>query len=238
MLALVGLDPSGAASYDFYVDGTAERGWQEHEVPDALPDEAQAIQVGSISSWLHPGAGLISQLVVREHHRGAVLISFDPNLRPALVQDPGVARACVEQVAGLAHVVKVSAEDLRWLFPMTDPDDSARRWAHRGPALVVLTDGAEGARAYRPGRPAHSLPAHDVPVVDTVGAGDAFTAGLLVALSDRGRLHTQGLDDIGDDELGRILATAGMVAALTCSRSGADPPTRAELEAAFPASRR
>ncbi|MGI8626951.1 MAG: carbohydrate kinase family protein [Geodermatophilaceae bacterium] len=233
MLAVVGLDASGTASYDFYIDGTAERGWQRHELPDPLPDQAQALHVGSISSWLAPAGALVSELVVREHHRGAVLISFDPNLRPVLIEDPGHARACVERVLVVAQLIKVSVEDLRWLYPQQDPGASAQRWAHTGPALVVLTAGANGARAYRPGRPAYPVSARDVSVVDTVGAGDAFTAGLLAALADRGRLHRHGLDDLDDGELDAILSSAALVAALTCARAGADPPSRAERDAAL-----
>ncbi|MDQ4036920.1 MAG: carbohydrate kinase [Actinomycetota bacterium] len=233
MLAVVGLDESGTASYDFYVDGTAERGWQRHEFPDPLPEKSQALHVGSISSWLPPAAGLLSELVVREYHRGTVLISFDPNLRPDLIRDAGHARACVEQVLLVAQLVKVSVEDLHWLYPRQDPDEAARRWANAGPALVVLTDGANGARAHRPGQPVHPVSARDVSVVDTVGAGDAFAAGLLAALADRGRLHRHGLDDLDDADLDAILGGAALVSALTCARAGADPPNRAERDAAL-----
>jgi len=232
-LAVVSLDSAGTAGYDFYVEGTADWGWQPRELPDPLPDDIGALHIGSISSWLRPAAGLIAELVARESQRGAVLLSFDPNLRPALVHEPASARAFVEHLAQVAHLVKVSVEDLRWLYPLADPDATARSWAHAGPALVVLTDGVHGVRAYRPRRPAHSLPAHEVSVVDTVGAGDAFTAGLLSALADRDRLHRHGLDDLGDAELGDILASAGLVAALTCTRIGADPPSREERDAAL-----
>ncbi len=231
-LAVVGLDASGTATYDFYVDGTAECGWQRSDLPNPLPDQAQALHVGSISSWLSPAAGLISGLVVREYHRGRVLISFDPNLRPGLIEDPGGARACVEHVMRVVQLIKVSVEDLRWLYPQQDPDASARQWAQAGPALVVLTDGSHGSRAYRCGQPARTTSAPDVRVVDTVGAGDAFTAGLLAALADRNRLHRGGLDDLDDGELGAVLSSAALVAALCCTRSGADPPTRAERDAA------
>lgn len=231
-LAVVGLDASGTATYDFYVDGTAECGWQRSELPDPLPDRAQALHVGSISSWLSPAAGLISELVVREYRRGKVLISFDPNLRPVLIEDPGGARACVEHVMRVAQLIKVSIEDLSWLYPQHDPDASARRWAQAGPALVVLTDGARGARAYRPGQPARTTSAPDIRVIDTVGAGDAFTAGLLAALADRNLLHRHGLDDLDNGDLDAVLSSAALVAALSCTRAGADSPTREERDAA------
>lgn len=232
MLAVVSLDASGTATYDFYVDGTAECGWQRSELPDPLPYQALALHVGSISSWLSPAAGLISELVVREYTRGKVLICFDPNLRPGLIEDSGNVRACVEHVLRLTQLIKVSVDDLSWLYPQQDPDASARRWAAAGPSLVVLTDGAQGARAYRPGRPALTTSAPDVRVVDTVGAGDAFTAGLLTALADRNRLHRHGLEDLDNGELDAVLSSAALVAALGCTRAGADPPTREERDAA------
>ncbi len=106
----------------------------------------------------------------------------------------------------------------------------SRRAERGGPALVVITDGGNGARAYRPGRSAISLPGGQVSVVDTVAAGDAFTAGLLAALADRGRLHSRGLDDLAESELGAVLTSAGLVAALSCTRPGADPPSRRERD--------
>ena len=232
-LAAVNLDSAGTATYDFYVQGTADWGWQASELPDPLPEPVQALHLGSIASWRAPSAGPIAELVVREHQRGAVLISFDPNLRPALVEDPGGTRARIEQLVQVAHLVKVSVEDLSWLYPVEDPDAAAQRWGHAGPSLVVLTDGAAGARAYRDDRPACAIPACVMPVVDTVGAGDAFAAGLLAALAERDLLSPSGLGEVADSELEAILASAEVVAALTCTRAGADPPSRAERDAAL-----
>lgn len=242
LLALLSLDSAGDADYDFYVDGTAESGWQRAELPDPLAENVGALHVGSIASWRVPSADLIAELVLREHRRGAVLISFDPNLRPALVEDPVGTRARIEQLVALVDLVKVSAGDLDWLYPGEQPDAAARRWARAGPALVVLTEGAHGVRAYRADRPDRadrldrpgmSVPAHEVSVVDTVGAGDAFTAGLLAALAERSRLSPQGLTELTDAELEAVLANAGMVAALNCTKPGADPPSRAERDAAL-----
>lgn len=176
------------------------------------------------------GGELIAEMVVREYRRAAVLISFDPNLRAGLVIDSDNTRAHVEELVSAVHIVKVSVEDLRQLYPQVDPDAVALRWSAAGPALVVITDGANGARAYRPGRSAIPLPVCQVSVVDTVGAGDAFTAGLLAALADRGRLHRRGLDDLAESELAAVLTSAGLVAALSCTRPGADPPSRRERD--------
>lgn len=232
-LAVVGVDASGAAEYDFYVDGTADSGWRATELPDPLPLATRVLHVGSIASWRAPATDAITELVTREHERGAVLITFDPNLRPALVQDAARTRARVEQLVTLAHVVKVSAEDVGWLYPGEPPDATAQRWSQTGPELVVLTDGPNDVRAFRRGQLATSLPVPDVSVVDTVGAGDAFTAGLLAALADANRLTPHELREIDVAGLDALLDSATMVAALTCGRSGADPPTRSERDAAL-----
>ncbi|MBA3339600.1 MAG: carbohydrate kinase [Geodermatophilaceae bacterium] len=228
-IAVVSLDPAGTASYEFYVEGTTESGWQESELPDRLPPADRGLHIGSIASWREPAAALIADLAVREHNRGVALISFDPNLRPALVEDR--SRARVEDLVEVAHLVKVSVEDLRWLYPGEDPDVTALRWSTLGPGLVVLTDGADRVRAYRPRRVVRALPATTISVLDTVGAGDAFSAGLLAALAERGRLCAHGLDGLEDVELDAMLTSAGLVAAITCTRAGADPPNRAERDA-------
>lgn len=232
-LAVVSFDPAGAPSYDFYVDGTAEQRWVRGDLPDRLPEQARALHIGSIASWRAPAAGLITDLVVREKQRAAVLISFDPNLRPALVDDPVASGARIERLVGLAHLVKASAEDLHWLYPGEDPKAAAQRWVERGPALVVLTDGSGDIRAHRPGRAASDVPASRGRIVDAVGAGDAFAAGMLAALADRDRLSPEGLAHLGDAELQAVLSSAAVVAALTCSRQGADPPTREERDNAM-----
>lgn len=232
-LAVVSLNPVGGAVYDFYVEGTAEAGWQSSEPPAQLPAETQVLHVGSLSSWRTPAADVIAALVTREHERGAVLISFDPNLRPALVRDTDGIPTRVERLVAKAHVVKVSAEDIACLYPDEPPDSVARRWSATGPALVVLTAGSSAVRAYRSGTLACTLPAYDVVVVDTVGAGDAFTAGLLAALAEQNQLGPDQIRDIEEHDLMAALNSAGIVAALTCGRTGADPPTRAERDAAL-----
>lgn len=231
-LAVVSLN-AGAAEYDFYVDGTADSGWRASELPDPLPAETLALHVGSIASWRAPATDAIIELVTREYERGAVLISFDPNLRPALVEHDGSTRARVEQLATLSHLIKVSAQDLAWLYPGDPPATAAGHWSQTGPEMVVLTDGPKEVRAFRGGRSVASLPAPAVSVVDTVGAGDAFTAGLLAALNERNRLTRNEIRDLDNETLAAVLASAGMVAALTCGRSGADPPTRSERDTAM-----
>ena len=135
----------------------------------------------------------------------------------------------------LAHVVKVSDEDLAWLCPGEDVTEIARAWVELGPGLVVVTLGSEGALAVRPGvRDVVRRPTPAIALVDTVGAGDTFTAGLLHALHRHDALGADPLARLAaltDEALGEVLVRAARAAALNCTREGCDPPTRDELDA-------
>ncbi|MCW2742124.1 MAG: Sugar kinase, ribokinase [Blastococcus sp.] len=241
-LAVVGLAPDGSADYGFHVLGAADWQWTDDELGRALPDQTAILHVGSISSWTAPGADAIARLVERLHAAGTALISVDPNIRPMLAEGPvgatlgnsaDVVRERLDRLVAQADVVKVSAEDLAWLEPGTrDLDTAARRWAERGPALVLLTDGGAPLRIARPGRPVLHWTIPRVTVADTVGAGDSLAAGLLAGLLDEGVLTRAALAGLPDEPLLRLVDDAALVAALNCTRVGADPPTRAEVTAA------
>ena len=234
-LAVVNVDDKGAAAYDFYVQGTADWQWRPEELPAELPAAATVLCTGSLAVALEPGASVLRSLLHRERERGAVTIVVDPNVRPALLGSPREARRLVEKLVALADVVKASEEDLHWLAPGEQPADVARTWAGLGPALIVVTRGESGAYAVSAGGAAVTVPTRPVGVVDTVGAGDAFTAGLIDGLRLAGLLGRAArgrLSALDETTLTAVLDRAGLVAALTCGRSGADPPTAAELTAA------
>ena len=222
-LAVVSLDANAQASYDFYHQGTADWQWTVAET-SRIPADTAVLHLGSVASWTPPGDQHIHTAVSRLHHGGQVLISYDPNVRPALLGDPGRARTLIERTVADAHVVKASRDDVEWLYP-SGLEHAATRWLALGALLVVVTDGADGAHAFRSGRPPLSRPGRKAAVVDTVGAGDAFTAGLLSALVRR-NLHTPELLALASDPgLAATLEDAILVSALTCERTGADPPT-------------
>jgi fructokinase len=177
------------------------------------------------------GASRIVDLLARVAAGGHTTISYDPNVRMARLGPVEAGRAAVERVVALAHLVKVSAEDLAWLYPGEEPVAAATRWAAAGPELVVVTLGPDGAVALGPDRRAVHRDAPPVDLVDTLGAGDAFSAGLLGALAERGALGRGGAGLAGLD-LPAVLDRACLVAALTCARPGADPPTLAEVAGA------
>ena len=231
-LAVVELAADGSASYSFHTVGAADWQWTPQELAGAWPADTRNVHVGSISSWTPPGSDAIADLVRRVRAEGRALVSFDPNVRPSLMTDEDAIRARIEDLRRTADVVKVSAEDLAWLEPGADLDEAAVRWAAEGPALVVVTDGGDTLRAARPdGALLHRTPPR-VDVVDTVGAGDSLAAGLFAGLVRTDVLTRDQPVALPEAELAALLDDAALVAALACTRAGADPPTLAELEAA------
>jgi fructokinase len=217
---------AGVASYDFRID------WDVRSLP-ALPIETRCLHTGSLATVLPPGDEAVVDLVRRERERGRVTVSYDPNVRPALLGDAERARPGIETLVALSDVVKASDEDLHWLYPETSDEDVAHKWLASGPALVIVTLGGDGVFAVTP---SHEIrrPAVPVDMVDTVGAGDSFTSGLLDGLGRAGLVGGERRDAMAatdEETLVSILDRAALVAAITCSRPGADPPTRSELDA-------
>ena len=230
-LAVVHLDEHGRASYGFYLEATSAAALTTGDLP-ALPDGAALhVSLGAIGLAHEPAGHCLGRLLADA--RGQRVTILDPNVRPVVFdQAGGVAAyaARMDEVVAGVDLVKVSDEDLLTLHADdTDPLEVARRWAAGGPALVVVTRGPDGATAVRAGRPDVEVPGEDVEVVDTVGAGDAFTAGLLAWLDEHDRLTRPALDALDDEAIAAALRFARRVAAITCTRAGADPPRRDQL---------
>lgn len=230
-LAVVSLDPQGRAAYDFYRDGTADWQWTDEEIT-RIPADTAVLHFGSLASWLPPGDQRIAGLARRMRGRGDVLVTYDPNVRPGLLGDPGHGRAMVERGVRIAHMVKASEEDVAWLYPDHGVADVARGWLALETSVVIITRGAEGADAYLADGSQIRRPSRPIAVADTVGAGDSFTAGLISSLIRLGR-HTPGtLARCPATEMTSALDDAMAVAALNCQRVGNDPPRRTDLTAA------
>ncbi|MPV39046.1 carbohydrate kinase family protein [Georgenia subflava] len=216
------LDDAGGATYDFDLE------WAP---PTPEPtSQPRILHTGSIAAVLEPGAQTVTAAV--EKYRGSATISYDPNVRPPLMGEAEQTRGVVEGLVARADVVKVSDEDLAWLVPGAEPLDVAREWLRTGPALVVVTRGAQGAWAAAADGTELTAAAREVEVVDTVGAGDSFMAGILDGLWSAGLLgadRRQALREIDAGTLQGVLDRASTIAAITVSREGANPPTRAEL---------
>ncbi len=222
-VVLEGKEPS----YAFYGTGAADTLLEPADLP-AQVATSTVLHFGSISLLQNPTSRTIISLV--EKLRGQVLLSFDPNIRPSLVRDEPAYRRTLEQMCAAADIVKMSATDARWWAPERALPELAADILALGPALVVITQGADGAYA-RTARVQAQAPAPVVRVVDTVGAGDAFTAAMLFTLIEQrvtSRATAETLDARG---LQATIAVATAAGALTCTRAGADPPRREELDA-------
>ena len=223
-LALVA--PGTAASgprYAFYLRGTAYDG--HPPLPSHWPPSIVHLHTGSIAAL--DGASGIATLLALRAARGHSSTSFDPNIRPVILPERDSVLPLVEERVGLSTFVRASEEDLQWLYPDRAPEASAAEWATLGPQFVILTRGAAGAQAFI-GADQISVAAPRVEVVDTIGAGDSFTAALIAAMLDDRALGPEAPAPTLDG-VRRWLEFACKVAAITSSRKGADPPRRSEL---------
>lgn len=232
-LAIVAVGADGGPAYDFRVAGTADWQWREAELGGALDGAVLALHTGSLAATTAPGAAAIRSLLERARPRAT--LSYDPNCRPLLMGAPEQVRPQIEALVGLADVVKVSSEDLAWLLPGQPPEQTLADWLARGPALVAVTLGGAGVLALSRQSGLLRRPGRAISVVDTVGAGDSFMSALLAGLYRRGLLgaaRREALRAIDTATLATVLDEAVAASAITCTRAGANPPTRAELEAA------
>ncbi|MFJ5049159.1 carbohydrate kinase [Streptomyces sp. NPDC088719] len=223
--AAVTLDGAGQASYAFDVSWTL--------APVAVEPAPVHVHTGSIGAVAEPGSTTVLDLV--RAARATATVSYDPNVRPALMGDHAAAVRRVEECVGLSDLVKASDEDLEWLYPGEEPERVAARWLERGPAVVLVTRGGAGALAVLPGGRI-TVGAPPVDVVDTVGAGDAFMSGTLHALAAHGLLGPGGRDRlhaVDRDVVTDVLRHAVASAAVTVSRAGANPPGADELREAL-----
>ena len=229
-LAMADVDRYGHADYRFVIDGTSAPNLTPQMVPTSFAPDVNALHVGTLGLVFEPVATTLAGVVEREH--GKLLVMVDPNIRPsALLAEGRVGagsgyRARLDRVIAQSTIVKASDADVTWLYPDLDLPSAARVLLASGPRLVVVTLGAEGAFAVQSeGEVQVAAPA--VKVVDTIGAGDAFGAALLTWLRDHLRLSPDLHLERG--ELEDALEFACLVASITCTRAGADPPHRADL---------
>lgn len=223
--ARVGED--GLAEYQFSVAGTSAPHLTRDMIPAELSPEINALHLGTLGLVLQPMASTLTELVRREDPRRLVML--DPNIRPALDAGPQY-RQRLNWFISQSTVVKASADDLKWLYPEMDHVAAAERILNAGVRAVLVTLGAAGAYGTTSsGRV--SVPAVPVQVVDTIGAGDAFGAAVLAWLYDRDLLDPEL--SLSTEDLESLLQFSCMAAALTCTRSGAEPPWRSELQSAL-----
>ena len=218
--AIVTLDENGSATYEFIIEDTATFDFSEDWLPDAYKHKPSLLHIGTLATVVEPGASALFDWALGISELAPIV--YDPNIRPAVISNRDQYRESVEKWVGISAVVKVSDDDLAWLYPGEDPIEIAKRWVDSGVAVVVITKGSEGLI----GVTEHgvvSAPGVQVEVVDTIGAGD--TVGAVIAEA----ITTYGLDELHGAALLVALEKAAQAAAITCSRKGAEPPTAREL---------
>jgi fructokinase len=224
-LAVAEVDSDGLADYQFYFEGTSAPNLTPSMLPDRLDASVVALHLGTLGLIFEPIASTLVEMVSRE---GADrLVMLDPNVRPAVLRDPHAYRARIKALMARSTIVKASDRDVRWLFPGCELEGAANEILACGARLVIVTLGSHGAFGVMRGvQKRVSAPA--VEVIDTIGAGDAFGAALLAWLRDHEALRPDLA--LGEAELKSALDFACLVASITCTRAGAEPPRRNELE--------
>jgi fructokinase len=218
--ATVTLDAAGGASYEFLIDGTATFDFNNSWLPDPYRFQPQVLHIGTLVTVIEPGVSALYDWAMQVAEFAPIV--FDPNIRPSVQPDRDLYEAGVEKWAALSAVIKVSDDDLAWLFPSQSIDEVANRWINDGVFLVVVTRGANGIVGFtEDGRV--EVPGVKVDVVDTVGAGDTVGAIVVEAMIEHGLIELRG------DRLQEVLSRAAHAAAITCSRQGAQPPYKHEL---------
>ena len=219
--AKVTLSKSGSASYEFVIEGTATFDFSDLWLPDPQSLKPSLLHIGTLATVIEPGASVLFEWA--QSVAQVAPIVFDPNIRPAVLGDRDGYVKKVEKWVAISSAVKVSDEDLNWLYPSKAINEIANKWLEVGALLVVVTLGNKGIAAYRKNEQV-SVDAVKVVVVDTVGAGDTVGAVLVEAIVDN------GLDRLTGEVLKTMLKRAVKAAAITVSRTGANPPSKDEID--------
>jgi len=215
---------NGHASYAFFDENTAGRMITESHLPH-FDDDVQALHFGAISLISEPCGSTYETLMHREHK--SRVISLDPNIRPSFITDAASHHARIDRMIDMSDILKLSDEDLEW-FGMDGMEMAASEWLARGPKLVVITRGADGAVGFTAEHKVE-VGGVKVEVADTVGAGDTFNAGILVALHKAGKLSKDAIGTLTDTDIRTALELGAKTAAVTVSRAGANPPWASEV---------
>lgn len=223
-LAFVELE-NGQAKYSFYDENTAGRMLTTSDIP-TLSDQVTALFFGGISLVVEPCAHIFETLL--EQEAGSKVIMLDPNIRPSFIRNESAFRTRLERITAKCDIVKLSDEDLVWLVGEGDLEDQVAKIIAMGPSVVLVTEGAKGAHGFTSNTRAF-VPSHKVNVVDTIGAGDTFNAGILNELDKRNLLSKDSISKITERDLIGALENGAATAAVTVSRAGANPPWVNEL---------
>jgi fructokinase len=236
-LAFVKLEKGKEPQYVFYTEGTADRSFSAGDLPQTLPPDTRCILFGSIAMTMEPIATAIETLILHENARGsganAPVISFDPNIRPFMIKDKKAYVERFEKWIAASTIAKISAADFEFIYPDLGLEKSLQKILSMGPRLVITTLGPKGAMAILRRNDGSvtqvSAPVVDLPVADTIGAGDTFHGAFLSWLEIKEKMSRYDLANLSETELYDALFFANKAASIVCSRQGAEPPTLREV---------
>jgi len=218
--ATVTLDSKGSASYEFLIDGTATFDFNSSWLPDPERLKPSVLHIGTLVTIIEPGASVLFDWAVKVGEFAPIV--FDPNIRPSVMADRAKYAAAVEKWVSISSVVKVSDDDIAWLYPTDSLDVVAHRWIKAGVSAVIVTRGAKGIIGFTASG-MEEVDGVKVDVVDTVGAGDTVGAIVVEGIIKHSVHGLQG------QVLNALLHKAAIAAGITCSRAGAQPPRAHEL---------
>ena len=219
--AEVSLAADGGASYVFTIDGTATFDFNESWLPDASRYKPQVLHIGTLVTIIEPASSVLYDWAVKVNEFAPIV--FDPNIRPSVVDDRVRYAAAVEKWAAISSVIKLSDDDVKWLYPDQSFESVVQRWIAQGASVVVITRGSDGLIGFSSAGSVE-VPGVKIEVADTVGAGDTVGAILVEAMVER------GLENLTGEVLKATLHRAAVAAGITCSRKGAQPPYKHELK--------
>jgi len=224
------IQKDGSAKYEANLNGAADYGWTFAELNQEIDPDIQIIQLGSLTSYVEPGATNVEKWFAQLRQSDKYLLTFDPNIRhPLDGQNEKDVRNRAKRLASLSHVVKASDEDLNWIFSNDNPKDSAIKIIESGASLVFVTLGKKGAFAVNKKHEIIEVLAKEIDVIDTIGAGDTFAAALITQLLENSWINENELEKLKTTDLTAILTNCALAATITCSRQGANPPHRLEV---------
>jgi fructokinase len=217
-LAIATINEAGLASYEFKLDSTESFNFNSSWLPK---EDSEVIHIGSVATLLEPGASELYKWLSKK----SATVVFDPNVRPSIQGNKEIYRNSVERWIDLANIVKLSEDDFSWLYQSSESEVIAN-WLSRGIEIVVVTRAEKGLSAFTRDERI-DCPAAKVELVDSVGAGDTIGAVIVEGLLK------YGLDGLKADVLRQALERAAKAAGITCSRAGANPPWKEELDLAL-----
>ena len=224
--ATVTLDSHGSASYEFLINGTATFDFEHDWLPDPERLKPSVLHIGTLVTIVEPASTILHEWAIRTAEFAPIV--FDPNIRSSVVSDRTTYRAAVEKWVAISSIIKLSDDDLSWLYPEESIDEVAKRWIANGASLVVVTRGADGIIGFTE-HGFEEVAGAKVSVVDTVGAGDTVGAILVEGVIKHSVNGLQG------HVLNAVLHRAAIAAGITVSRAGAQPPRLHELVEALDA---